>query len=478
MRQILLVAADEWRFWRRSRLAMLALGLLLVLVAASATLTALRMATEAQARTQLQSEAEETFRNQPDRHPHRMVHYGHYVFRTPPPLAMIDPGVDPVTGQSIFLEGHRQNAAMFADAKSGATAGQLANMSPAVVLSLFAPLLLIAMGYSVMTRERENGTLGPLLAQGVSPFTLVAGKGLALASVAGLTLLPLVLTAAVAVSKGEILAATAVFVGSFGLYLLIWCALIIAVSSLSARRASALTILVIAWILLVLIVPRIAANVAASAAPAQGKIEADFAVLKELQSMGDGHNAADPAFEQLKTNLLLKYDVASVEDLPVNFRGIVAQTAEADLTAVLNRFAEERMTTEIRQVSLLRSFGWISPAIALREASMTSAGTGVEAHHKFLRDAEAVRFDFVQGLNRIHAEQLAYADDINRSSDPEAERRTRVSSENWKVLEDFHFVPPPSDARVQGALAPLARLGAWFALLLGLVLLAARGLKP
>jgi ABC-2 type transport system permease protein len=478
MIKILLVAADEWRFWRRSRLAMLALGLLLVLVAASATLTALRMASEAEARAQLQSEAEETYRSQPDRHPHRMVHYGHYVFRTPPPLAMIDPGVDPVTGQSIFLEGHRQNAAMFADASAGATTAQLADMSPATVLSLFAPLLLIAMGYSVMTREREAGTLGPLLAQGVSPLTLMAGKGLALLSVAGLALLPLLITAAAAVSKGETLSTAAAFASSYGLYLLVWSALVVVISSMSTRRAGALTILVVIWILLTLIIPRLAANVAASAAPAQGKIEADYAVLSELRSMGDGHNAADPAFEQLKANLLQQYGVASVEELPVNFRGIVAEASEADLTAVLNRFAEERMATEIRQAGVFRLFGWVSPSLALREASMITAGTGLEAHHKFLRDAENLRFDFVQGLNRAHAEQLTYADDSNRSGDPEAERRTRVSSDNWQMLEDFNYVPPSSDVRVSSALEPLGKLGAWFALLFGVVLFSARGLKP
>lgn len=478
MRQVLLVAGDEWRFWRHSRLAMFALGLLLLLVAASATLTALRMNSESNIRAQLQTDAEEAYRSQPDRHPHRMVHYGHYVFRTPPPLAMIDPGVDTVTGQSIFLEGHRQNAAMFADASAGATTGQLADMSPATILSLFAPLLLIAMGYSVLTREREAGTLGPLLAQGVSPLTLMAGKGLALLSVAGLALLPLLITAAAALNKGETLFATAAFASSYGLYLLVWCALVVLVSSAAKRRASALTILIVAWILLTLIIPRFAANVAASAAPAQGKIEADYAVLSELRSMGDGHNAADPAFEQLKANLLLQYGAASVEELPVNFRGIVAESSEADLTAVLNRFAEERMATEIRQAGVFRLFGWISPSLALREASMISAGTGLEAHHKFLRDAENLRFDFVQGLNRAHAEQLTYADDTNRSSDPEAEQRTRVSAENWQALGDFNFVPPSSDARVSSALAPLGKLGAWFALLFGLVLLSARGLKP
>jgi ABC-2 type transport system permease protein len=407
-----------------------------------------------------------------------MVHYGHYVFRTPPPLAMIDPGVDPVTGQSIFLEGHRQNAAMFADASAGATTVQLADMSPATVLSLFAPLLLIAMGYSVMTREREAGTLGPLLAQGVSPLTLIAGKGLALLSVAGLALLPLLLTAGVALGKGETLSATAVFASGYGLYFFVWCALVVAISSIAKSRAGALTILIVIWILLTLIVPRFAANVAASAAPAQGKIEADYAVLSELRSMGDGHNAADPAFEQLKANILLQYGVASVEDLPVNFRGIVAEASEADLTIVLNRFAEERMTTEISQAGMLRLFGWVSPALALREASMTSAGTGLEAHHKFLRDAENLRFDFVQGLNRVHAEQLTFADDSNRSNDPDAERRTRVSAENWQALGDFNFVPPSPDVRVSSALEPLGKLGVWFTLLVGLVLISARRLKP
>jgi len=60
-----------------------------------------------------------------------MVHYGHYVFRAPPPLAMFDPGVDAVTGQSLFLEGHRQNSAMFADARAEARTGGFGALTPA-----------------------------------------------------------------------------------------------------------------------------------------------------------------------------------------------------------------------------------------------------------------------------------------------------------------------------------------------------------
>ena len=112
MSKVLSIAREESRLWLRSRLALFTLLIFSVLLAAVSIATSLRMSEEYRHRSEQQALAEETFLSQPDRHPHRMVHYGHYVFRTPPPLAMIDPGVDSVTGQSIFLEGHRQNTAM------------------------------------------------------------------------------------------------------------------------------------------------------------------------------------------------------------------------------------------------------------------------------------------------------------------------------------------------------------------------------
>ncbi|MFY8089577.1 MAG: ABC transporter permease, partial [Rubrivivax sp.] len=115
-----IIAGAEWRYWLRSRLALGGALLLAGLLIATTVLTTLRMQGEAADRAHHQAEAEAAFLSQPARHPHRMVHYGHYVFRTPAPLALFDPGLDAVTGQSIFLEGHRQNTAMFA--ASGASA--------------------------------------------------------------------------------------------------------------------------------------------------------------------------------------------------------------------------------------------------------------------------------------------------------------------------------------------------------------------
>ena len=146
MKAILSIAGEEWRLWLRSRVAVFALVAVGFIIACTSVLTASRMAEERLERLHQQAVSEETFLSQPDRHPHRMVHYGHYVFRTPPPLSIIDPGVDAVTGQSIFLEGHRQNTAMFADTRASANIGSLDGLTPAFVYQLLVPLLLIALG--------------------------------------------------------------------------------------------------------------------------------------------------------------------------------------------------------------------------------------------------------------------------------------------------------------------------------------------
>lgn len=72
--------------------------------------------------------------------------------------------------------------------------------------------------------------------------------------------------------------------------------------------------------------------------------------------MGDGHDANDPAFKKLKEDLLAKYNVDSVDDLPVNFRGVVAQYSEGRQAKVLNEFAEKRMGEELEQAEIARQF--------------------------------------------------------------------------------------------------------------------------
>jgi ABC-2 type transport system permease protein len=104
------------------------------------------------------------------------------------------------------------------------------------------------------------------------------------------------------------------------------------------------------------------------------------------------------------------------------------------------------------------------------------AGSGLETHHRFLREAEKTRFDFVQSLNNVHAEKLTYADDVNRNNGEEAGRRARVSSDNWQVLQNFHFTPDTPAQRLGKSISSFIQLMGWFLVLFLMSLSAGRKL--
>ncbi len=458
MNTILTIAIDEWRFWIRSKLGAATAFLALILVATSLFATTNQIENERETRESLQMKAEETFRDQPDRHPHRMVHYGHYVFRSPAPLATLDPGVDPYTGTVMFLEGHRQNSATFSQSYDSAQAGPFALLTPAIAYQLLIPLVLVVAGFGAISREREAGTDRQLVTSGVSPVMIWLGKTTALAGVGGLLLIPLLIGI---VFSGAVPIVGLTFFLGYALYLLVWILIISAASAWCKRPSTALLVLLSVWTGLSVLAPRFVASAANVTIPTASQIETDMDVLVSLRELGDGHNASDPAFNRLRANLLEQYGVESVDDLPINFRGMVAMTSEEDLTKVLNEYAEKRMAKQAAQAKFVRTLSFVSPFIALQSTSMTVAGSDLRTHHRFLREAETARFDFVQGLNKAHVEKLSYTDDINRNNSDEASRKARISAENWRILSDFKFQPDPAKDRIVRILPTLSVLLAW-----------------
>jgi len=436
---IWLIAKDEWRYWARTKLALVVIIIGLVLTVASVVVNSIQMSHAKHERDHLQQSADKQFLEQPDRHPHRMVHYGHYVFRTPSPLSIVDPGVDAYTGTAIFLEGHQQNSAMFADQRQSSGLTRFSSLSPAFLLQILMPLLIIMVGYGAITREKEQGTIAILITQGVGEYKLLIGKFLALLTLGSMLLLPLLFASIYAIFVGESALLSGIFVLSYLLYVAIWSALVVWVSSITAKGQSSFAISIGLWIAFSILIPRVASSTAATMMPSAGKLESDFAVLDELRKLGDGHIAIDPAFAQLQANLLTQYNAESIDELPINFRGAVAEYSENQLTEVLNQFAETRMHEELSQAKIARLFGWLSPTLSIRSASMALAGTHLETHHRFLREAEALRFEFVQSLNRVHREKLSYEADINRYKDKSTAQNARVDSSNWQVLSAFEF---------------------------------------
>lgn len=465
------IAKDEWRFWKRTKTATTILVTGIVLTVISAVVNSVQMEKASHEREHFQAASEAQFLDQPDRHPHRMVHYGHYVFRAPSPLSVIEPGVDAYTGTSIFLEGHRQNSAVFSDQRQASGMTRFSSLTPGFLLQVLVPLFIILIGYASVSREREAGTLNIMITQGVNLWHLVMGKYLALVVSGVLMLLPLVLAALWAMTKGESLLLTMSFVVGYMLYILVWSGIVLAVSALSKKNSASFATLVGMWIVFCILIPRIGSSSAAVLAPSPGKLETDLAVYEEVRKLGDGHNASSPAFEKLKKNLLIKYNVDSIDELPINFRGTVAKYSEEQLTNILNKFAEKRMDEELSQAKIARQFGWLTPTTAIRSLSMMIAGTSLETHHRFLREAEKLRFDFVQSLNQVHQDNLDYKADMNRHNDDKA---ARVSASNWQVLSAFSFKPDPQIVRLANSIPYFLQLLLWVGLVLLVLNIAVR----
>ena len=458
------IAMEEWRYWHRTRLVMVAGTIIAAVAVVSIFVTHFEMAEQRSSRQELQSAARQTFVDQPDRHPHRMVHYGHYAFRSPPPLSVLDPGVDHFTGTALFLEGHRQNSGTFPPAYDAPPGGRFAPLSSATVYQIIVPLLIVAMGFASISRERESGTDQLLMTVPVSPFELATGKAVALTLLACLLIAPLLVT--VLIGQADLLAG-AVLVLGYLTYLMFWVVVTVCVSARSGSSATALVTLLSVWLAFCILIPRGASLLVQVTSPVPSKLETDLVVADAVRNLGDGHNAADPAFARLRANLLAEYEVESPEELPVNIRGIVAEESEAQLKTVMDRFSARYREQEMNQVDLLRWLSVFSPALALQSYSTALAGTDLVHRHRYLEHAEEVRYRFVQDLNRIHATQLSYSDDIRRSSDPAAEQRTRVDAENWRQLDHFSLDVGPFSERFSRAI-PFLILLIVFTMLVGL----------
>jgi ABC-2 type transport system permease protein len=458
---VFLVAKDEWRYWLRTRLAMVMLIVGFSLSIICLVVNTITISRSAHSLEHQQNKADTQFLEQPDRHPHRMVHYGHYVFRTPTPLSSVDPGINALTGNAIFLEGHRQNTATFAEQQQSAGLNRFSRLSPSFLLQVAIPLFIIIIGYASVTREKETGTVQMLVAQGVHANKIVFGKFLALLSASFLFLVPLLCSIVWTIINGEPLLSAIAFGFGYIMYMTVWASLVTVCSSLCQKSNVSLVLLMSLWMVFCILLPRLSSSAVSAFSPSPSKIESDFDVIQAMKKLGDGHNASDPAFAALKANLLAQYNVNDIKELPINFRGVVAQYSEQQLTEVLNTFAEQRMNEEQNQAHLARQFGWLTPMLALSSYSMSLAATDLDTHHRFLREAENVRFKFVQGLNSLHETTLDYADDINRNQSKESGQKARISADNWRILSEFSFqASPPSDRLARASLA-FAQLLLW-----------------
>lgn len=406
-----------------------------------------------------QQTADALWASQPDRHPHRVAHYGHVVVRPQAPLSFIEPGVTPYVGNYLFLEAHRQNSSSVQSTTINPVTLRLGYPSAALIMLVVWPLLLIVLGYGAFSNEWDCGRLFWLSSLGASAWQLFVGKmygllihtlTILLAIVAlGFTLL----MSSEGVSTGtaiDFISLVAVFAG----YSFAWVVAILAISFFSKNSQQSLWRLLTAWLLLCLVIPKTATGVAEQAFPTPDRANFDATVEKAAHAVGDAHNPNDPHFGEFKAKVLAQYDVSSIEELPVNWNGLVMAESERITSEIFQRHYNQVLEQFEAQDKTRLWFGFASPVVAIQNLSQKIAHTDRRSIQHFEASAEAFRFELIQKLNHLHSHEIHRAND----------RSSKLSAAVWQRMALFAYSPvernPPS-------LLSLAALFFW-----GVVLLA------
>lgn len=432
---LLTIARAELRLHWRRRSTWLLFVLFVVLLFAAGGLNATRQTRERDQQAAYQQLVRAQWESQPERHPHRVAHYGTFAFKPPGPLAAIDPGVDSFAGRVLYLEAHRQNATNFAAAGELSSAFRLGELSLAFVLQLVLPLIVIVLGHRAWVDEAESGRARLLLGQGVAPRALVIGKlfGLVCAVAPFVLVGGLACIAAVLIDGGLApamprLAVTGV---ALGLHTLAWLGLTVWVSARVRTAARACAVLVSLWVFGCIVLPRASAAFASAWHPLPDKTSFAAAVTEDARRHGDSHDAHDPLFAKLREETLARHGVEKAEDLPVNYRAIVMARGEELTAETFARHFDVLAGLMETQGRVVGHTAWLAPVLAVRTVSAAAAGTDLRAQLQFQRAAEAYRFAFVQQLNELHRDKVPY----QQNSD------TKLSPDHWLGFADFELAP-------------------------------------
>lgn len=437
-----LMAAKVWRqAWHtRATYAMVLIMFLLMIFAAYTGWYTYREQNDI--RIHYQRAVREAWEHNPDKHPHRMAHYGSFAFRLKHPLSVFDFGLESYTGNAVYLEAHKQNTVNFSEASFSTGLLRFGEISLATLLQLVLPLVIIVVGFHVVAADRENGTLRMLLIQGAGWKDIIVGHALGLLAVAAVVLLPVwLITLALLALEGtfttDVLLRYACMVVGYGLFMMIVCCFTVLVSASSTSSKIALMKLLAMWLVLAVLLPRSAQALGSYYYPAPSKVEFETAIEADVLRTGDSHNPDDPHYKHLRDSVLQVHAVDSVEKLPFNYSGFVMREGERISSVLYQQHLGKLTATYDQQNSLPRILAWVNPFMAIRQLSMALSGTDFESYKFFQHEAEAYRYQLAQKMNELQMQYIS-----NRKPGP-TESPWVISREHWKALPDFkpHAVP-------------------------------------
>ncbi|UGU15497.1 DUF3526 domain-containing protein [Sinomicrobium kalidii] len=426
--------------------------------------------TQDEIRAEYQEQARQDWLDNPDKHPHRMAHYGHFAFRPKTPLSVFDFGMESFLGSSIFLEAHVQNPTNFSEAEFSTGMLRFGEISIAMILQTLLPLLIFFLGFRSIAAERENGTLKILMSQGLSRKQLLAGKSLGMTLVMSTLYFPVILTTVLLwtllqemnISMDETYRLLLIVVMYF-IYLCIFCVIAVIISALSKTSKTALTSSIGVWLLLTILLPRAGQSLGSYLYRPPSKAGFQAQIENDILKTGDSHNPDDPHYQALKDSVLAVYNVDSVTQLPFNYSGLVMKEGEKITAGIHNDHLKRLRGIYARQNSFSRYLAFLDPYMGIKNLSMALSGTDYNSFTDFQDQAEEYRYHLAQSLNDL---QIKHISNTAKSS---ADPASRLDKRHWAEIEDFEYRPLGIGGAFRSELISFLSLLFWV-LLLALIL--------
>jgi ABC-2 type transport system permease protein len=251
-------------------------------------------------------------------------------------------------------------------------------------------------------------------------------------------------------------------------------ALAVAVSASQTTSRGALVSLVALWFALWIVVPRLVPLAATALYPIPARAAFDSEVDERVRELGDSHNPDDPVFARFRADILKRYGVERVEDLPVNYGGLVMREGERHSAEAFADHHARLLDVYRRQARLVDLAGSVSPYLAIRGISMALAGSNAEHLFEFDRQAEAFRYSLIQALNELHINEVDSARDRYGEVINGAPTRARIDADFFERLPTFDYRPPSLAWALRTHIVGLAAAAVGLALVLAGLMLRSR----
>jgi ABC-2 type transport system permease protein len=449
---------------------------LMVLLLVTAMLTGWqRFASYSEIQGAAQGATNEQWLSQGDKNPHTAAHYGNYAFKPLGPLAFFDSGITPYAGTAVFMEAHKQNFAIGRPATDTSSIGRFGELNGAMILQVLMPLLIILLGFTAFSGERESGTLRQVMSMGVSRAKLLWGKAAGLAAAVLLVIVPclaaggLVLAlSGLETAGGGLALRTALLAAAYLLYAGIFLFVTLAVSAWARTARSALMVLVGFWAFTAFIMPKAAAEIskAVHPSPAFGTFIAE---MKAHQKRGIDGVSPQVKLGRYLRELMGRHGVSRVEDLPVYWTAVRMQKLEELDQPVFDLHYGNLRETYLEQRRLQDRAGVMAPTLPLRSISMGLAGTDLVQHAEFMADAEEFREDMVFKMNDYLSQAAVDLNGVNSASN-----FMIADEEVFAMVPPFRYRPPELARVIGEQTGNFVLLAGWLAVAVALAVLATR----